>query len=64
MAWSPSQVRDARMELGLSIEGLADALKMGANGGTRVREWERGEREITGPAQTAIELMLEGNRYD
>lgn len=58
MTWTPSQVRDARMALGLSIDGLAELLKMGRRGGTTVREWERGVREITGPAQTAIELML------
>jgi DNA-binding transcriptional regulator YiaG len=46
------------MALGLSIDGLAELLKMGRRGGTTVREWERGVREITGPAQTAIELML------
>jgi hypothetical protein len=32
---------------------------MGTDGARRVRAWEKGDREITGPASVAIRLMVE-----
>jgi DNA-binding transcriptional regulator YiaG len=54
----PTEIRIARERLGFSLQGLAEALQMGPNGATRIREWEQGKRPITGPAGVAIKLML------
>jgi DNA-binding transcriptional regulator YiaG len=54
---TPEELRKARKRLGLSQAGLAEALRMGANGGRTVRRWELGEIPITGPASVAIELL-------
>jgi DNA-binding transcriptional regulator YiaG len=53
------EIRNARKRLGLSQSGLAEALRMGANGGRTVRRWELGEIPITGPASVAVQLLLE-----
>lgn len=56
---TPESIREARRALGLTYSGMADALRLEpANGAGRVREWEEGKRQITGPASVAIELML------
>jgi DNA-binding transcriptional regulator YiaG len=54
---TPADLRSARKALGLTQHGLAEALRMGANGGRTVRRWELGEIPITGPASVAIELL-------
>lgn len=52
-------VRAARQKLGLTQEGLADALLLtGPYGKDTVRSWESGRRPISGPAQVAIALMV------
>jgi DNA-binding transcriptional regulator YiaG len=57
--WDAETVRAARQRLGLSCAELAKALKLSAaKGKDTVREWENGRREISGPAQAAMELML------
>jgi DNA-binding transcriptional regulator YiaG len=49
----------ARQKLGLTQEGLADALMLtGPYGKDTVRSWESGRRPISGPAQVAISLMV------
>jgi DNA-binding transcriptional regulator YiaG len=55
---TPADIKSARKALGLSQAGLAERLRMGANGGRTVRRWELGEVPITGPASVAIEYML------
>lgn len=55
---TPSEVKAARKALGLTANGLAEALRLGKNGGRTVRRWESGETPISGPAQVAIEMML------
>lgn len=52
------QLRDARMSLGLSLHGMADRLRMGSRGADHLREMETGRRPVTGPIETAVELML------
>jgi DNA-binding transcriptional regulator YiaG len=52
-------LRAARQRMGMSAEVLAARLRLGANGGRTVRRWEAGEVPISGPAQVAIELLLE-----
>lgn len=56
---TPDEIKDARQRLGLSANGLAEALRLGKGGGRTVRRWEAGDVAITGPASVAIELMLE-----
>ena len=51
-------VRASRKALGMTTKALAEALRLGRNGGRTVRRWESGETPISGPAQVAIELML------
>ena len=55
---TPAEIKSARTTLGLSQAGLAEALRLGANGGRTVRRWEAGEMPISGPAEVAIRLML------
>jgi len=53
----------ARKALGLSVNQLADRLRLsGANGGDAVREMESGKRPISGPVSVAVEglLIVEG----
>lgn len=56
---TPDQLKEARRKLGLSTAGLARVLRLGAGGARTVRRWESGESGIPGPAQVAIEFMLE-----
>lgn len=57
----PQELRDARHELGMSVNELAEALRLNPkNGGRKVRRWETGEHEISGPVAVAIEAMLNG----
>lgn len=57
---TPAEVKDARKRLGLTQQGLADALGLtGEYAADTVRSWEKGRRPITGPAQVAIRLMME-----
>lgn len=55
----PAEIKASRKRLGLTQSGLADALRMGANGGRTVRRWEGGEMPITGPAAVAIEMLVQ-----
>lgn len=56
---TPAELRSARAKLGLSAAKLAKALRLGADGGRTVRRWESGENAVPGPAQVAVEMMLE-----
>lgn len=56
---TPSDFRAARAQLGLSAAGLAKALRLGKGGDRTVRRWEAGERDIPGPVEVAVEMMLE-----
>jgi DNA-binding transcriptional regulator YiaG len=53
-----AEIKAARVALGLSQSGLAEALRMGPNGERQVRRWEQGETPVSGPASVAIELLL------
>jgi transcriptional regulator with XRE-family HTH domain len=48
--------RTCRHALGLSAQGMAAALRV-ADGRT-VRRWERGDRNIPGPAWIALQFLL------
>lgn len=53
------ELTSARKTLGMSVNQLAEALRLGNAGPKNLREMERGKREITGPVQVAVELMSE-----
>jgi DNA-binding transcriptional regulator YiaG len=56
---SPADLKSARKALGLTQQGLADALLLtGPYAKDVVRSWEAGRRPISGPAVKAIQLML------
>lgn len=55
---APADIKSARQRLGLTQQGLAEALRLGPNGERTVRRWERGDVPVTGPASVAIELLL------
>jgi hypothetical protein len=59
MMMTPDEIRQARKALGLSTNGLAEALRLGKGGGRTVRRWEAGETPISGPASVAVQLLLE-----
>ncbi len=50
--------RAARSTLGLSANGMAEALRLGKGGGRTVRRWEAGDVPISGPVSVAVEMML------
>ena len=52
---TPTEFKAIRHSLGLSAQGLADALGLGASSGRTVRRWEAGGRDIPGPVRV---LML------
>jgi len=57
---SADELKDARMALGLSFLGMADALELtGRNRADVVREMEAGRRPISGPVSAAVKLMIE-----
>ena len=56
---TPADLRAARQTLGLSTAKLAALLRLGEHGGRTVRRGEAGDSAIPGPAQVAIELLLE-----
>ena len=62
MTRPPEWVKQSREALGMTQDQLAGALHMGADGKRAVRRWEHGEREISGPAEVAIEALLSGWR--
>lgn len=58
------ELKSAMKRLGLSSRGLAEVLRLGANGDVTVRRWLRGNPPISGPASVAIEALLSGWRPD
>lgn len=55
---TPADFRAARSSLGLTQHELAEALRMGKWGFQTVGKWERGEQPVPGPAQVALECLL------
>lgn len=57
---TPADLRAARKALGLSQAGLAEALRLSPSNGDRtIRLWEMDGNTVPGPAQVAVELLLE-----
>jgi DNA-binding transcriptional regulator YiaG len=57
---TPERIKGIRREAGLSVQDMADLLNLGPNGGDRVRDYERGRREATGPVIRLLELVERG----
>jgi transcriptional regulator with XRE-family HTH domain len=58
---TPAELRAARQKLGLTQAQLGEALRLrGTRDGRArvVRQWEAGERQISGPVEIAIEHLL------
>lgn len=55
---TPAEFHTARKALGLSQTGMAEALRLGPNGGRAIRRWESGEHPISGPVSLAVECLL------
>jgi hypothetical protein len=53
-----TDLKAARNLLRLSCDQLATRLRLVGNGGTAVREMERGRRDISGPLAVAVEQMV------
>lgn len=56
---TPDALYAARKALRMTQAELAVALRLSGNGERTVRRWEKGEIPISGPAQIAIERLLE-----
>ena len=54
------ELREAREDLNLTRQELADILRFGANGERRIRRMERGEIEVSGPVSVVIDALLDG----
>ncbi len=52
---TPADLRAARKRLGLTQNGLAEALRMGKWGWQTISKWEREGSTVPGPVQVAIE---------
>ena len=58
--WSGEDVREARDDLQLTVRGLASVLRLGPNGERRIRRIEKGEIDVSGPMEVAMEAMQAG----
>ena len=58
---TPSEVKAARLAMGMTQAQLATALELSADGKRTIRHWETdgGKYRITGPARVAIRLLME-----
>lgn len=55
----PHEFAAARAKLGLTQQGMADALEMGRTAARTIRDYEAGRCRIGGPVAVAVKLMLE-----
>jgi len=58
------ELREARNALDLSVNEMAEALRLGDNGPRAIRRMEKGEKPISGPIQVAIGAMLLGFTFE
>lgn len=57
---TPTELKKARLRLGLSQSQLAEELGVeGEHGGRTVRRWESGERAIPGSVAKLVAVLLE-----
>lgn len=58
---TPAKLKQARQDLGYSVNEMADALRLSPeNGGDTIRKMEAGKVRITGPIMVAVSAMLKG----
>lgn len=70
MQMIPSEFREARQKLGLSLSQCAELLQLGRDGtadrwrksARTIRYWESGENEIPGPAQVLMRWLAGGRK--
>jgi DNA-binding transcriptional regulator YiaG len=53
---TPTQFKDARKALGLSLSGMAKALHLKST--RAIRYYESGERSVSGPMQELVRRLL------
>jgi transcriptional regulator with XRE-family HTH domain len=56
----PSEFKDARISLGLSQSKMAEAL--GLKTGRAIRQFESGDREVSGPVAKLVEMLMERSK--
>lgn len=56
---TPTEFKDARISLGLSVESCASVLQVT---GRSVRRWEDGTRDIPGPAKVLMRWLVTGKK--
>ena len=59
---APAEFKAARHALGLSAQGMADAL--GIADGRTIRHWESGAREVTAPVALLMRYFLKHGMPD
>ena len=52
---TPDKLRRIRTKAGLSLDGLANVLRIADR--STVHRWEKGQREISGPASIILEML-------
>ena len=53
---TPTQFKDARKALGLSQNAMAEAL--GLKTSRAIRQYESGDREVSGPVSKLVDMLL------
>jgi transcriptional regulator with XRE-family HTH domain len=59
---TPTALRTARKQLGLTQAELAAVLSLGAGGQGTVSRWERGDIALSGPVARLVSAYLDGYR--
>ena len=59
---TPTELKEARKELGLTQSQMGSVLNLGKNGDVTVRRWELGERDPSGPVLLMYRELLAGWR--
>ena len=58
---TPAKLKQARRDLGYSLNDMADALRLSSTtGATTLRKMEAGKVNISGPIMVAVSAMLKG----
>ena len=54
---TPTRMKEIRKALGLSQKAMARALRLKGTDGRAIRQWEKGEREPSGPVTLLYEIF-------
>lgn len=55
---TPTELRRIRSKAGLSLDGLAKVLRLSDR--STVHRWEKGSRQVSGPASIILEMIERG----